>query len=158
MIYYIVKRILLAFFTMWVISLLTFVVMQLPEGDYVDELIRNAQGQDGEQYRAYEKQLREFHGLDSPALVQYGKWMLRIVTKLQFADGYGTLDNTYSADRSVKEMLREPIKLTIALTGFTIAVTWLMGVPIGIYSAIRQHTVGDYVFTFIVNRKYFICM
>ena len=71
------------------------------------------------------------------------------MTKLEFADSFGTLDNTYDNGRSVKEMLQQPIKLTIALTAFTISLTWLMGIPIGIYSAIRQHTIGDYFFTFI---------
>ena len=50
---------------------------------------------------------------------------------------------------NIKEIIREPIKLTIALTAFTIAFTWIIGIPIGIYSAVRQHTIGDYVFTFI---------
>ena len=49
---------------MWVISLLTFVVMQLPEGDYVTELIRQAERQVGDDARAYESQMREFYGLD----------------------------------------------------------------------------------------------
>ena len=134
---------------MWVISLLTFVVMQLPEGDYVTELIRQAERQVGDDARAYESQMREFYGLDKPAWQQYYRWISRIVTKLEFADSFGTLDNTYDNGRSVKEMLQQPIKLTIALTAFTISLTWLMGIPIGIYSAIRQHTIGDYFFTFI---------
>ena len=132
-----------------VISLLTFVVMQLPEGDYVTELIRQAERQVGDDARAYESQMREFYGLDKPAWQQYYRWISRIVTKLEFADSFGTLDNTYDNGRSVKEMLQQPIKLTIALTAFTISLTWLMGIPIGIYSAIRQHTIGDYFFTFI---------
>ena len=60
MIQYIAKRILLAGFTLWVISLLTFVVMQLPEGDYVTQLLREAQKQAGDDARGYEKQIREF--------------------------------------------------------------------------------------------------
>ena len=149
MIQYIAKRILLAGFTLWVISLLTFVVMQLPEGDYVTQLLREAQKQAGDDARGYEKQIREFYGLDRPASVQYIRWISRIVTKGEFAHSFGNLNNSYGTGKTVRELLEEPIKLTIALTAFTISLTWMMGIPIGIYSAVRQHTIGDYVFTFV---------
>lgn len=155
MLAYIVRRILLAGLTLSLMSVLTFVVMQLPEGDYVDELVRAAQRGEGDYSRQVADQLREFYGLDKPAAVQYWKWISKIVTKLEFGhalgDGtrYGIANISYWRGETIKETIREPIKLTIALTSFTIVLTWVMGIPIGVYSAVRQHTIGDYVFTFV---------
>ena len=77
MLAYIVRRILLAGLTLSLMSVLTFVVMQLPEGDYS---------------RQVADQLREFYGLDKPAAVQYWKWISKIVTKLEF--GHALDDGT----------------------------------------------------------------
>ena len=150
---YIARRILLASLTMIIMSMLTFVVVSLPEGDYVDELVLHAQQGVGDQMRAEADQMREYYGLDKPAIVQYFRWVSRIVTKLEFAHSYGRTTNYnglagFSPGRDVTEIIAEPMKLTIALTAFTIALTWMMGIPIGIYSAVRQHSIGDYVFTF----------
>ena len=139
MLTYIVKRILLAGLTMTIMSMLTFVVISLPEGDYA---------------RTVEDQLREYYGLDQPAAVQYWNWIFRMVTKLEFSHSFGSFSargtaDSFVAGRDVTEIIAEPLKLTILLTSFTIALTWLMGLPIGIYSAVRQHTIGDYVFTFV---------
>lgn len=136
------------------ISVLTFIVMQLPEGDYVDQLIVYAQAGAGEDARMIENELREYYGLDKPMVVQYWKWFSKIITKLEFAHSFGQSQGGgsmpgYNEGRDVTEIIREPVKLTIALTFFTIAITWIFGIPIGIYSAVRQHTIGDYVFTFI---------
>ena len=156
MLAYIARRILLAAFTVWMMSLLTFIVMMLPEGDFVDEIIRSTQRSAGDYARTIETQLREYYGLDKPAVVQYYNWISRIVTKLEFSHSFGylvaqgnTADGAFIKPEPVNELIAEPIKLTIALTFFTIGITWILGVPIGIYSAVRQHTVGDYVFTFI---------
>ena len=151
---YIARRIMLAGLTMVVMSMLTFIVIQLPEGDFVTELVRNAQQEAGDEARRTERLLREYYGLDKPAIVQYWKWVYRIATKLEFGHTFGTIrtpagPGAYHRQENIKEVIREPIKLTIALTAFTIAFTWIMGIPIGIYSAVRQHTIGDYVFTFI---------
>ena len=151
MLAYIVRRILLAALTMVIMSMLTFVVISLPEGDYVDVLIQAAQRHEGDYARTVAKQLREYYGLEKPAAVQYWNWVFRIVTKLEFSHSFGSIgfDTSLEYGRDVREIIAEPLKLTIALTSFTIALTWLMGLPIGIYSAVRQHTIGDYVFTFI---------
>ena len=52
-------------------------------------------------------------------------------------------------DMPVKQLLEDRLWLTVVLTGFTVIVTWTFALPVGIYSAIRQHSVGDYVFTFL---------
>lgn len=153
---YIVRRILLSGLTVWVMSFLTFVVMELPEGDFVDEIIRSTQRSAGDEARKIEQQLREYYGYDKPLMYRYYRWVSRIVTKLEFSHAFGylrnegnTADGAFIKPKSINELIAEPVKLTIALTFFTIAITWLMGIPIGIYSAVRQHTVGDYFFTFV---------
>ena len=107
MLTYVVRRILLAGLTMALMSVLTFVVMQLPEGDYVDEMIRAAQLGAGDESRLTEDRLREFYGLDKPAMVQYWKWVSRIVTKFQFGHSFGAGQLTSSPGTYVRQ---EPSK------------------------------------------------
>jgi peptide/nickel transport system permease protein len=140
---YIARRVLLGAITIVVISMLSFVIIQLPEGDFVDEQIRRWElegtGTSLEQARA----LREFYGLDQPVMFQYWKWVTQLM-----AQDFG---RSLSIDEpiSTQEILSERLVTTMALGAFTILLTWMFAIPIGIYSAVRQHSVGDYVFTFL---------
>ena len=155
MLAYIARRILLSGFTMEIMSVVIFVVIQLPEGDFVDSLIREARQASGDYSENLEKRLREYYGLDHASHVQYWKWVSRIVTKLEFGHGFGHISprggyqDSYRRPEPIRETIRQPVQMTIFLTAFTISLTWTLGIPIGIYSAVRQHTIGDYLFTFV---------
>ena len=62
---------------------------------------------------------------------------------------FSAIDDTLAQQVSVKQVIEDKLWLTVALTGFTILVTWTFAIPVGIYSAVRQHSVGDYAFTFL---------
>lgn len=143
MLAYIARRILLSALTVSVMSLLAFVVIQLPEGDYVTRKIQEYERAGDQLSIQLAKNMRDYYGVDRPMIVQYSTWVFRMVTKLEFGSSFDRPGDT------INEIIGERLAYTIALTGFTIAVTWLMGLPIGIYSAMRPHTVGDYVFTFV---------
>ena len=138
---YIVRRLLLAAMTTAIISVLAFVVISLPEGDYVDTYIEELIQEGTSLSLAEAQNLREYYGLESPLLVQYWKWITKIV-KLDFGQ-------SFRQQRPIKELIAERLVTTIALSSFTIVVTWVLALPIGIYSGIRQHSIGDYVFTFL---------
>ena len=142
MLAYIAKRVILALFTSAAISFLSFVILQLPEGDYVDTVIERLEFEGSPVTLAEAQAMRAYYGIDKPMIVQYWKWISRIVRQLDF--GW-----SYTNNRPVKELITDRLQFTILLTAFTMAVTWVLAIPIGIYSAVRQHTVGDYVFTFI---------
>ena len=145
MLAYIVRRIFLSMFTIWVISILAFVIIELPPGDQVDRFKEITESR--RQIPDPEKidLLRSYLGLDQPQYVRYAKWMWNL------AQGDLGLSFQYrqEVDLPVKQLLEDRLWLTVVLTGFTVLVTWTFAIPVGIYSAIRQHSVGDYVFTFL---------
>ena len=90
--------------------------------------------------------MNHYFGVDQPMLIRYFKWLFNLLQ--------GDLGVSFRAGEDiraepVKEVIGDRIYMTIALTGFTILVTWIFAVPVGIYSAVRQHSLGDYFFTFI---------
>jgi peptide/nickel transport system permease protein len=145
MLAYIVRRVFLSMFTIWVISMLTFFIIELPPGDQVDRFKEITESR--RQIPDPEKidLLREYLGLDQPQYIRYIKWMGNL------AKGDLGLSFQYrqEVDLPIKQLLEDRLWLTVVLTGFTVIVTWTFAIPVGIYSAIRQHSVGDYVFTFI---------
>jgi peptide/nickel transport system permease protein len=147
MVGYIIRRLLLAAFTIWTITILSFVVIQLPEGDTVSKKLDSLMQNGDPVALDMADDLREYFGLNSPMHIRYLKWMSNMLR--------GDLGISYRfycggpREKLVKELIGERIQMTIVLTGFTILVTWTFAVPVGIYSAVRQHSVGDYFFTFI---------
>ena len=132
-------------FTILAISVLAFVIIELPPGDQVDRFKEITESRrevpDPEKIEA----LRSYLGLDQPQYIRYLKWMVNL------AQGDLGLSFQYrrEVDMPVKQLLENRLWLTVALTGFTVLVTWTFAIPVGIYSAVRQHSVGDYVFTFL---------
>ena len=153
MINYISKRIMLAAVTIFFVSFLSYVIIDLPPGDYVDKLIeiQVAIGQMEIPTAEEEYALRERYDLNKPMLVRYVDWIWKILSDGNFGPSYGS-GSGYTASgfgTPVSELFGERIILTIALAAFTMIITWLFSIPVGIYTAVRQHSVGDYTFTFI---------
>jgi len=135
---------------MWIISILSWVIIQLPEGDAVDtyfwalEVGGDSQGHNPERIEA----MRRYLGLDKPMFYRYGMWMWNMAHGDLGRSFLGTI--SYSAnDQAIKRLIGDRLWLTVVLTGFTIIVTWTFAIPIGIYSGVRQHSVGDYTFTIL---------
>ena len=152
MLVYIVRRTLLAAFTILAISAITFVIVQLPEGDVIDVYLNmlhergpgEAPGRTDFQVEA----LRRAWGLDRPMVVQWWSWFTGIVIRGDFGFAFGRVSR-YPGDQLVSEIIADRIPFTIFLSMTTIMVTWIFAIPVGIYSALRQNSIGDYVFTFL---------
>jgi peptide/nickel transport system permease protein len=141
MIAYIVRRFFLALLTIWAISVVSFVIIQLPPGDFVDAYIANLSSS-GSMVSAQEAQaLRELYGLNQPIWVQYGKWMDRVLE--------GDFGMSMEWGRPVTEVIGDRIWLTIVISVAAIILTWGIALPIGIWSAVRQYSISDYIFTFV---------
>jgi peptide/nickel transport system permease protein len=141
MVTYILQRLGLALVTIWAISVVSFVIIQLPPGDFVDTYITNLAAS-GSAVRAEEAQaLREQYGLDKPVWVQYGKWISRVAA--------GDFGMSMEWGRPVIEVIGDRLWLTIVISFAAILITWGIALPIGIYSAVRQYSVADYIFTFV---------
>ena len=148
MLAYMARRMLLAVFTVWAISVLTFFILELPEGDLADRLadVRIALGEPMPESEI--ERIRQTWGLDRPKYVRYFDWAWNL---LHGDLGLSVRYVSFYAEtvRPVKKLIGDRIWTTVALTGFTVIVTWTFAIPVGIYSAVRQHSVGDYVFTFL---------
>ena len=146
MLVYILQRSLLAILTIWVLSVISWVVIELPPGDYVTIYVRELSTGGGEFSIADDgviaTGLREQYGLDSNTFVRYWKWIGRII----FEQDLGT---SMEYGKPVSEVVGERLLMTFILALTTAVFAWGLAVPIGIYSAVRQHSPEDYVFTFI---------
>lgn len=139
---YVTRRILYMIPTIFAISVVAFLVIQLPPGNfltvYIAQLSAQGQGVDGAQIQA----LEERYGLNDPIVVQYWKWISGIVTS-------GDFGQSFQYRREVADLIWDRIGLTLILAISTLFLTWALAFPIGIYSAVRQYSIGDYVITFI---------
>ncbi len=141
MVSFIVRRFLLAILTMWVISALSFVIIQLPPGDFVTTYIAQLSASGGAVSAAEADQLRELYGLNQPFYVQYYKWLVRILA--------GDFGVSMEWNRPVTEVIGDRLWLTMLISFAALMVTWGLALPIGIYSAVRQYSIGDYIFTLV---------
>jgi peptide/nickel transport system permease protein len=141
MVTYLLRRTLLALFTVLVISVLSFVIIQLPPGDYVTSYIAQMSASGSLITQQEAENLRELYGLDRPMYVQYMNWMGLVLQ--------GNFGMSMEWRRPVSEVIGERLFLTMVMSLVTVLFTWLLALPIGIYSAVRQYSMGDYFFTFV---------
>src|SRR5713226_9249267 len=141
MIAYTVRRLLLALVTIWAISVLSFIIIQLPPGDFVDAQIAQLSASGSSVSAEEAAAMRHYYGLDQPIYVQYGKWLSRVVV--------GDFGVSMEWQRPVTEGCGGRLWLTMVISVAAIILTWGIALPIGIYSAVRQYSVADYIFTFV---------
>ena len=136
---YILRRLLTMLPTLAVISVIVFVVIQLPPGDIVTSTLDQltASGLDATDERV--QNLRAQYNLDQPLIVQYFSWISAFVT--------GDMGYSFLYDRPVQELVWERLGYTLLISFSALIFTWVVALPIGIYSAVRQYSITDYVFT-----------
>ncbi len=141
MLTFVVRRVLLAVLTIWVISALSFVIIQLPPGDFVTTYIAQLSASGSSVSATEAEALRELYGLNQPIYVQYSKWIGRALA--------GDFGVSMEWNRPVTEVIGDRLWLTMLVSFGALMVTWGLALPIGIYSAVRQYSIGDYLFTLI---------
>jgi peptide/nickel transport system permease protein len=141
MLAYIGRRVLLAVFTVWAISVLSFVIIQLPPGDYVTSYIAQMASTGSVVSDEEAQALRIQYGLGQPIYVQYAKWMRQVAA--------GNFGMSMEWRRPVSEVIGERLWLTVIVSVAALILTWALALPIGIYSAVRQYSAGDYLATFV---------
>ena len=141
MLTFVVRRVLLAVLTIWVISALSFAIIQLPPGDFVTTYIAQLSASGSSVSATEAEALRELYGLNQPIYVQYSKWIGRALA--------GDFGVSMEWNRPVTEVIGDRLWLTMLVSFGALMVTWGLALPIGIYSAVRQYSIGDYLFTLI---------
>ena len=144
MLKYIFKRMLYAVPTMFIISILVFGTIQLPPGDFVTKMSQNMNEQSGGASWSpeFERAMRERYGLNEPIYVQYFKWVGNIVTEGDF--GYSFMN-----DAPAEDMILDRIGMTMVVAFASFIFTWVVALPIGVLSAVKQYSLADYFFSFI---------
>jgi peptide/nickel transport system permease protein len=123
------------------ISFISFVLIQLPPGDYVTTYIATLAASNEIVDQNTAADLRSRFGLDQPMIVQYWKWISNIVL-------YGDFGLSFEWQQPVSELIWERMSLTLVLTFSTLLLTWGIALPIGVFSAVKKYSIGDYVVTF----------
>ncbi len=141
MVSYIVRRFFAGILTIWAATVITFVVIQLPPGDFVTAYIANLQSTGTVLSMEEAEALRIQYGLDQPIYVQYVKWMGLMLK--------GNFGMAMEYNRPVREVIGDRMLITVIVSLAAVLFIWALALPIGIYSAVRQYSIGDYIFTFI---------
>jgi peptide/nickel transport system permease protein len=145
MLTYILRRIMLMIPTLFVISIISFAVIQLPPGDYLSSYVAQLRETGDIVDEAELVALKERYGLGQPIYVQYYKWMSGILLR-------GDWGQSMEWSRPVKDLIWERMALTMVLSGISLLVSWFVAIPVGVYSATHQYSIPDYVmsiFSFI---------
>ena len=141
MLKFILGRLLWMVPSLFAISFLCFVLIQLPPGDFVTTYIATLAASNETVDQATAADLRARFGLDQPMLVQYFKWITGIVLR-------GDFGLSFEWQQPVGDLIWERMALTLLLTFSTLLLTWGLALPIGVFSAVKKYSIGDYLFTF----------
>jgi peptide/nickel transport system permease protein len=138
---YVVRRVLVMIPTLIAISMITFVIIQLPPGDFLTAQLGEMQAQ-GEGLQSEKiRYLRDLYGLDRPLWLQYVYWAWGLL--------HGDLGYSFEYDRPVSEVIGDRIFLTFVISFATILFTWAIAFPIGVYSATHKYSWADHGLTFL---------
>ena len=139
---FITRRVLYMIPTFIAVSIVAFAIIQLPPGDYLTTLVASMASQGETVDPAALEALRARYGLGEPMYVQYFKWMSNIFLR-------GDFGHSFEWNQPVIDLIWSRLALTFMLSLSTLLFVWAVALPVGIYSAVRQYSMGDYTFTFL---------
>jgi peptide/nickel transport system permease protein len=140
--YYLLRRFFYTVVLLFAVSAFSFFLVDLPPGDYLTSYVaslRDARGAEVDQ--AEVEALKQQYGLDQPLFVRYLKWTANMLR--------GDFGRSFAWNIEVSTLIRERMGITILTAVLTLPFTYAVAIPIGIYSATHQYSLGDYVFTII---------
>ena len=138
---FIIRRVFYAIIMLIVVSFVSFVIISLPAGDFMDQKIAELQARGDQSAANRVNEYRERYGLDKPMLTQYWIWISNFVK--------GDFGISFEFERPVRELIGQRLALSIVLSISTLILTWAIAIPLGVYSAVNQYSVGDQVVTAI---------
>jgi peptide/nickel transport system permease protein len=141
MIAFIIRRVFYALIMLVLVSFVSFIVIQLPPGDFLTQKIAELSARGDRSAELRVDQYRARYGLDQPLLTQYWLWVSNFVQ--------GDFGESFEYERPVAELIGQRFALTVILALSTLTITWMIAIPLGVYSAVNQYSVGDQVITTI---------
>ncbi|MFH0957545.1 MAG: ABC transporter permease, partial [Pseudomonadota bacterium] len=136
---YIIRRMLIMIPTLIAISMISFMIIQLPPGDFLTTYVSQLSASGETVDHAELESLKKRFGLDDPIYIQYFKWIWNFV--------HGDFGHSFEWNKPVSELIGERLQLTVIISVCTLLFTWAVSVPIGVYSAVHQYSWLDYVLT-----------
>lgn len=139
---FLIRRLLYMVPTLFAVSVVAFAIIQLPPGDYLTTMMAEWASQGGAVESGTLDALRDRYGLDQPIYVQYGKWIGGILLR-------GDFGVSFEFNKPVTAVIWGRLGYTFLISFITLLFIWMVALPIGIYSAVKQYSIGDYVATFL---------
>jgi peptide/nickel transport system permease protein len=139
---YVGRRLLQIIPILCALSIAIFVIIQLPPGDYVTMYVENLKMSGSDVSQAEVQRMMNLYHLDKPLIEQYWVWIRNIVTRLDFG-------RSLQWNRPVSEVIGERLAMTVIISLLTLVFTWVVAIPIGIFSATHQYSFLDYLATFV---------
>ncbi len=144
MLNYILRRLVYAAIMIVLVSFVSFVIIKLPPGDFLTQKVEQLRARGDRSAEARIEDYRIRYGLDRPFIEQYVGWVTKFVQ--------GDFGESFEYERPVKDLLGERLTMTVILALATLIFTWAIAIPLGVYSAVKQYSIGDQiisVFSFI---------
>ena len=139
---YVLQRLIYMIFLLWMVSVVTFVIIELPPGDYLSTYIARLEQNSGEQLSEdIVEALRRQYGLDLPIYSRYFKWFGQVLQ--------GDFGFSFDWQQPVRNLIGERLALTFTIAILSAIFTYAVAIPIGIYSATNQYSFGDYLVSII---------
>lgn len=142
MLVYIIRRLLMLIPILLLVSFIAFFVIELPPGDWVTTYVSQLRTSGIQMSDQEAQRLTELYGFDQPTYVRYFKWISGIVTR-------GDFGWSFQWGKPVGEVIAERLPITLAISLMALVFSWIVAIPIGIYSATHQYSLIDYLATFI---------
>lgn len=141
MLAFIARRILLMVPTLFVVSVISFIIIEAPPGDFMDAYVEQLLQQQEAVDPAQVASLRQRYGLDAPTYVRYFRWLGNILQ--------GNLGRSLEWNQPVSKLIADRLPWTLAISVASLIFVYALAIPIGLYSATRQYSIGDYFFTLV---------
>ena len=142
MLRYVIKRLVYMVPTLFGMSIIAFLIIQLPPGDYLSSMLASMADSGINVDQAQVERYREIYGFGDPVLVQYWKWVSGILFR-------GDFGHSFEWNRPVIDLIMERMGSTLMISVAALIFVWAVSLPIGIYSAVRRHSFGDHAFTLL---------
>jgi peptide/nickel transport system permease protein len=136
---FIIRRVFYAIIMLIVVSFVSFIIISLPSGDFMDQKIAELEARGDRSATMRVEEYRTRYGLDKPILTQYWLWISNFVQ--------GDFGISFEFERPVRELIGQRLTLSIILSLTTLTFTWAIAIPLGVYSAVNQYSLGDQVIT-----------
>ncbi|GAB4580327.1 MAG: ABC transporter permease [Anaerolineales bacterium] len=138
---FVLRRVFYAIIMLIIVSFVSFIIISLPAGDFMDQKIAELEARGDRSATMRIDEYRARYGLDKPLLTQYWLWISNFVQ--------GDFGISFEFERPVRELIGQRLALSILLSLTTLTFTWAIAIPLGVYSAVNQYSIGDQLITTI---------